>query len=168
MFDTNPIQPITHCLTMGLSTQAEAQSFYWIVLIQVSWNTSDIIVDARPVHHMMRARYVSQFVHQSGVGKLTLRLAHRHALYGSTMTLRTAISLLHAQDTVRGVTGAVWESEAGVCLALLVQGNWALRYHTEIFWWWKGPTYPYRYQYRGSVQLSDIWVSSEYRVTASL
>ena len=26
-------------------------------------------------------------------------------------------------DTVRGVTGAVTESEAGVCLALLVQGK---------------------------------------------
>ena len=35
----------------------------------------------------------------------------------------TAISLLNATDTVRGVTGAVTESEAGVCLALLVQGK---------------------------------------------
>ena len=34
----------------------------------------------------------------------------------------TAVSLLHATDTVRGVAGAVTESEAGVCLALLVQG----------------------------------------------
>ena len=29
-------------------------------------------------------------------------------------------------DTVRGVTGTVTESEAGVCLALLVQGNWGI------------------------------------------
>ena len=29
-------------------------------------------------------------------------------------------------DTVRGVTGAVTESESGVCLALLVQGNWGI------------------------------------------
>jgi hypothetical protein len=37
----------------------------------------------------------------------------------------TAIGLLHAQNTVRGVAGAVTESEAGVCLALLVQGKCA-------------------------------------------
>ena len=29
-------------------------------------------------------------------------------------------------DTVRGVTGAVTESERGVCLALLVQGKWGI------------------------------------------
>ena len=29
-------------------------------------------------------------------------------------------------DTVRGVTGTVTESEAGVCLALLVQGKWGI------------------------------------------
>ena len=29
-------------------------------------------------------------------------------------------------DTVRGVTEAVTESEAGVCLALLVQGKWGI------------------------------------------
>ena len=33
------------------------------------------------------------------------------------------ISLLHAHSKVRGVTVAVTESEAGVCLALLVQGK---------------------------------------------
>ena len=38
----------------------------------------------------------------------------------------TAISLLYATDTVRGVTGAVAESEGCVCLALLVQGNWGI------------------------------------------
>ena len=32
-------------------------------------------------------------------------------------------SLLHAHSKVRGVTVAVTESEAGVCLALLVQGK---------------------------------------------
>jgi hypothetical protein len=37
-------------------------------------------------------------------------------------------------DTVRGVTGAVTESEGGVCLALIVPGKWSLRCHTEIFW----------------------------------
>ena len=37
----------------------------------------------------------------------------------------TGVSLLHAMDTVRGVTGTVTESEAGVCLALLVQGKCA-------------------------------------------
>ena len=35
----------------------------------------------------------------------------------------TGVSLLHATDTVLGVTGVVAESEAGVCLALLVQAN---------------------------------------------
>ena len=42
----------------------------------------------------------------------------------------TAISLLHAQtDTLRVITAAVRVSEAVVCLALLVERNWAL----EIF-----------------------------------
>ena len=33
------------------------------MLPHIMWNTPNIIVDASPVHHMMRAGYVSQFVH---------------------------------------------------------------------------------------------------------
>ena len=62
----------------------------------------------------------------------------------------TGVSLLHAMDTVRGVTGTVTESEAGVCLALLVQGKWGIEmpHRNLLVMERKGPAYPYRYQYR--------------------
>ena len=46
----------------------------------------------------------------------------------------TAISLLHAKDTVKGVTGAVAESEAGVCLALLVQTKQVCKCPLPLTW----------------------------------
>ena len=71
--------------------------------------------------------YVSQFVSHP-------QTTPEPAVNRPTMTQDRRQLAPCTTDTVRGVTGAVTESEASLCLALLGQGKWALRCHTEIFW----------------------------------
>ena len=69
-------------------------------------------------HEMYISLYISLLL-----GELTPSLAHRHALYGSRRVTDSHWLAPCTEYTVRGVAGAVTESEAGVCLALLVQGK---------------------------------------------
>ena len=69
-------------------------------------------------HDMYISLYISLLL-----GELTHRALHTDMLCMALGESLKGFSLLHAHSKVRGVTVAVTESEAGVCLALLVQGK---------------------------------------------